>query len=291
MIAKHLAIALLLTASWSVGAAPALNPTGMFEPGLISDGGVFGLTISPDGRHALWVRSGGKREQLIIMQSFKVNGHWQKPSPVSFSTNPAWKDIDPAFSPDGKTVIFQSNRPVPGKPGRKGFDIWSVEYSSGTWGEPVHLGEQINTDESESSASMASNGTIYFMKANGDNNSDLWLSKRVDGKYQAPENLGSPINTAERESNPYIAPDESYLIYFSSDKRGLGDVDLFISFRDNGKWTTPRHIDAPINSSAGEFCPWVHGDRIYFSRQVAQGGRFVEDIYSFLFNPNDYRAR
>lgn len=272
--------------------AIAQQESSVFAPGVISDGGVFGLTLSPGGNHALWVKSNGKREKLVIMESFKVDGKWQAPMTVSFSGNEGWKDIDPAFSPDGKKLIYQSNRPVPGKPDRKGFDIWSVTRTSTGWSAPAHLGNVINSDESESSASIASNGTIYFMKDQGAGNSDLWKSRLVNGEYQTPENLGAPVNTAEyRESNPFIAPDESYLIYFSSDPAGLGDVDLFISFREKNGWGVPRHIDAPINSKLAEFCPWVHQGRLYLSRQEKQGDRMIENIHSFPFNPADYSRR
>ena len=99
-----------------------------FEPGIISNGGVFGLTISPDSQTALWVDSKGKRDTLIIMESHKRNGKWIKPVVASFSSpNRSWKDIDPVFSPDGKTVLFQSNRSVENHPDRKGFDIWAVK--------------------------------------------------------------------------------------------------------------------------------------------------------------------
>lgn len=171
------------------------NDSSMFEPGLISDGGVFGLTISPDGNHALWVKSNGKREKLVIMESFKAGGKWQAPRTVSFSGNDGWKDIDPAFSPDGKKLIYQSTRPVPGKPLRKGFDIWSVTRTASGWSAPAHIGNVINSDESESSASIASNGTIYFMKDEGAGNSDLWKSRLVGGEYQTPENLGARLST------------------------------------------------------------------------------------------------
>lgn len=268
----------------------------LFEPGIISTGGEFGLTISPDSKTAFWVRSNGGRDTLIIMQSEKRNGKWQKPVPAGFSTATAeWKDIDPIFSPDGKTVLFQSNRPVPGQPQRKGFDIWQSTKTKDGWSQAKHLGNVINTDSSESFASISANGTIYFMKLNEDGigKSDIYFSKKVNGAYQTPQNIGMPINTSERESNPYISAKEDYIIYFSSDTKGYGDVDLYISFRKDGKWTEPKNLGLPINSADAEFCPFVHEKekRIYFAKQkkIAGSNRFIEEHYWFPFDVNQYR--
>ena len=268
----------------------------IFEPGIISTGGEFGLTISPDSKTALWVRSNGGRDTLVIMQSEKLNGKWQKPVTASFSTSTAeWKDIDPVFSPDGKTVLFQSNRPVPGKPQRKGFDIWQSTKTKTGWSEAAHLGNVINTDSSESFASITKSGTIYFMKVNDDGKgkSDIYYSRKVNGEYQTPQNLGLPINTAERESNPYISANEDYIIYFSTDPKGYGDVDLYISFKKDGKWDAPKNLGLPINSVDAEFCPFVHEKekRIYFARQkkIPGSNRFNEEFYWFPFDVNQYR--
>ncbi len=107
----------------------------------------------------------GEGDTLVILQSDKIKGRWTKPVRVSFSaTDAQWKDIDPIFSPDGKTVLFQSTRPVPDRPNRTGFDIWAVDKTATGWTAPYHLGNVMNTDASESYASVTRKGDIYFMK-------------------------------------------------------------------------------------------------------------------------------
>jgi len=267
----------------------------VFQPGHISNGGVFGFTLSPNGKEAFWVNSNGGRDTLIIMHAIKAKGKWQQPQVASFSGNiGVWKDIDPVFSPDGNMVLFQSNRPVDGKPNRSAFDIWASKRENGGWSKAFHLGNVINTDASESYASITNDGHIYFMKDNpdGKGSSDLWVSKFSNGQYQEAVNLGAPINTSFRESNPYISPNEDYLIYFSNDSTGLGDVDLFISFKNGERWEEPISLGAPINGRLGEFCPFVHQKKkkLYFCRTKINGtGRRTENIYVVDFDPGTFR--
>jgi len=262
----------------------------LVEPGIISTGGVFGFALSPDGNEAFWVKSNGGRDTLIIMHAHKVRGNWQTPAPASFSGNVGvWKDIDPVFSPDGSMVLFQSNRPVAGKPDRTGFDIWAVKRTKKGWSDPYHLGNVINSDDSESFASITRRGHIYFMRDNPDKvgSSDIYVSRLIKGVYQEPVNVGLPINTTFRESNPFISPDEDYIIYFSSDSTGYGDVDLFISYHTDNQWSTPENLGKPINSAIGEFCPFYHTrqKKLYFCRIERKNGRLVENVYSYSFQP------
>lgn len=280
---------------FATGITSAQQTPELFQPGIISNGGVFGFTLSPDSRVALWVLSNGKRDTLKIMESRKTKGKWSAPQVASFSTaTGAWKDIDPVFSPDGKKVLFQSTRNTHRAADRKDFDIWAVEVTSTGWSEPYPLAGEINSEVSESYASITKSGTVYFMKENDNNigRSDIYFSELKAGKYQKPQNIGTPVNTTERESNPFIAADGSYIIYFSSDTTGLGEVDLFISFKNKTKWTAPKNLGAPINSERAEFCPFVHTKekRLYFARQrKTESGRMEENIYSVNFDVNQYR--
>ncbi len=265
-----------------------------FEPALTGDHGAFGLTLSPDSKTALWVRSKGKRDTLVILESRKVRGRWTSPQTASFSTSEGkWKDIDPMFSPDGDLVLFQSDKPVPGLPQRKGFDIWAVKKLKNGWSEPYHLGNALNSDDSESYASMSRSGDIYFMKENPDGlgKSDIYMAKKTRDGFPSPVNLGAPVNTSFRESNPFISPSGDYLIYFSSDTSGLGDVDLYITFRKGDTWQTPVSLGSPINTADAEFCPFYHEreKRLYFSRQRKTPSRLQENIYYIPLDIDKFR--
>jgi len=255
----------------------------IFEPGVISDDGIFGFTLSEDGKSSLWVQSKGKRDTMFIVESHNVGGKWQKPEVVTFSRNTgAWKDIDPIFTPGGEHVLFQSNRPVAGQQQRKGFDLWIVHKNKNGWSEPEHLGNTINTDSSESFASMTRSGNIYFTKENGSQQGDIFVSKYINGKYETPESLGPPVNTNKRDANPFISPDEDYLIFSAFKQSKPTESDLYISFKKGDGWTEPVNLGAQVNSPMfSEFCPFVHTgqDRLYFSRLQRTSSRNIENTY------------
>jgi hypothetical protein len=68
-------------------------------------------------------------------------------------------DVD--ITPDGKRLYFSSSRPVDGEP-RGVFDIWYLEREGESWGEPVRLGAEINSDRDELYASASADGTLYW---------------------------------------------------------------------------------------------------------------------------------
>ncbi len=83
---------------------------------------------------------------------------------------------------------------------------------------------------------------------------DLFVSlKDKDGNWSAFINLGPTINTEGYELSPFIAKDKKTL-YFSSDgHRGLGEADIFVSYRLSdswNEWSKPLNMGSQINSSA-----------------------------------------
>ncbi len=75
---------------------------------------------------------------------------------------------------------------------------------------------------------------------------------------------------------PFIAPDESYLIFRSYRDGGLGSGDFWISFSIDGGWQEPINPGAPINSKYNEMCPYVTTDGKLF---IFASGRLDQDFY------------
>ncbi|MCU0393214.1 MAG: hypothetical protein MUE81_19045 [Thermoflexibacter sp.] len=259
-----------------------------FAPEIFKDKDVFGLTVSPDGKEIFFVKSWGGRDSLAIFHAKKTtDNQWTEPVKASFSNQRnEFKDIDPIFSPDGRTLLFNSTRPKPQNPDNKDFDIWMVKQKPDkTWSNAIHLGEIVNSDSSDFYASVANNGNLYFSssRAGKFGKIDIYKSEFKNGTYQIPVNLGQTINDGNVRSNPFIAPDESYLIFYGFDEGSFGDSDLYISFNEEGMWTKPVNLGSLVNSTIGEFCPSVSADGkyLYFSR-LKKGGAKLEQSPFFL---------
>ena len=57
------------------------------------------------------------------------------------------------------------------------------------------------------------------------------MSKLKDGKREEPTLLGKNINIGKWTAHPFIAADDSYLIWDSEREGGYGKSDLYISFK------------------------------------------------------------
>lgn len=97
-------------------------------------------------------------------------------------------------------------------------------------------------------------------------------------RYSKVENLSEPINTVHHEVDPYIAPDESYIIFCSNRPGGFGKEDMYVSYKkDDGSWTAPVNMGDKVNSPFQEYIPYVTPDGKYFFFTSDKSGS--RDIY------------
>jgi hypothetical protein len=73
------------------------------------------------------------------------------------------------------------------------------------------------------------------------------------------------VNSPADEYEPYIAPDESYLVFMASGRKdGIGGGDLYIRFSKNGERSTAKLLGEPFSTRAFEISPKVSPDGKYF---------------------------
>lgn len=243
---------------------PGIMPE-VFAPGIISTDANEGCSsFSRDGRLFLFARAGSTLDGILIMQ--QINGVWSQPKLAPFSAGKY--DWDFMLAPDSKTVLVSSGRPISkdGLP-EKEYRIWISEQTDKDWSEPQLLPFPVNSGQHDSYPSVTEEGTLYFFsnRTGGIGEGDIYRSRKIGNEYQEIENLESPINTEYHEVDPFIAPDESYIIFCSKKPGGFGNADIYISFQEkDGLWTKPINMGDKINSPFAEYIPYVTPDSKYF---------------------------
>ena len=127
-----------------------------------SDGGdfYFATTLySPTGKHQIWV-------------SHLRNGQWSYPENLGPAINRGGGSYAPCIAADGKTLFFAAGD----QGGYGGDDIFVSSFNNGAWGDPVNVGEPINTKADDSFLSLPASGDRVYLSVNVDGNEDIFTA-------------------------------------------------------------------------------------------------------------------
>ena len=196
-------------------------------------------TSTADGRTRLFERSDAHTSK--IFESHFIDGRWSTPVAAAFSGS--WSDQFPAMSPDGRYLIFESDRPIAAAGDRTAervANLWRVDRTSSGWSVPVRLPDTVNISKRIYAHSVAANGDIYFMSSTEPRGKDprwcLFRAARTTNGYTPAEALPFSDGSSS-DVDPYIAPDQSYLIFSSRNRREpKGHEHLFIAFHHGADW-------------------------------------------------------
>ncbi|MBL4593343.1 MAG: PD40 domain-containing protein [Flavobacteriales bacterium] len=183
------------------------------------------ISLSPDGQKLFVYRDTPKFSGDIYV-SKKENGEWLIPHPLTINTE-FWEG-HAAISPNGKFMIFSSERP-----GGIGFrDLYSaIMQEDRTWGEVKNLGPTINTKYNDDAPFIHSDGVTFNFSSEGHTSMggyDIFESKIVtDSTYLEPRNIGYPINTTSNDIFFYVSG-RGNAYYSSARKGGVGQQDIYV---------------------------------------------------------------
>ena len=218
----------LTTEASYLGQKPPGLKAEVFAPGIVTTEHIelFG-SFTPDLKEFYFKRKGGKYQKstLVVIQ-YKDN-RW-----VESVVLPAEASVgEPSISPDGNTLYL---------------DYRYIDRTDSGWSAVKSLGAPFE-DIPIMRLTASTNGTYVFDER--EENGTIRYSRLIDGKREEPKAFGKEINTGKWIGHPFIAPDESYLIWDSEREGGYGDSDLYISFRqENGSWGPAINMGEDINT-------------------------------------------
>lgn len=188
------------------------------------------VSLTADGTELYYsvIRPNGGYANSDIYCVRRVDGVWQEPENCGPQVNGdrTWES-QPTISPDGRTLIFASNR----KGGAGGIDLWRCHrLKNGDWSRAENLGTNINTAGNEKAPFLAADGrTLYFLSDGwqGFGGYDIYFADLADFYGNRPTNLGLPINTESDELSIGVSAD-GRKAYFSARIEGAASSDILM---------------------------------------------------------------
>jgi Tol biopolymer transport system component len=250
--------------------------------------------FTPDGKELYFsaMDFGVRFSEKIFMMRMS-EGVWKPPEVAPFSGD--FSDGSPSISRDGKYLFFSSARTMDqvtrNEDGNR--NIWFVKRDGDTWGTPRPLRHQ--TPEWENGSDMSAEGNLFF------DSRDIYKIDIAEGSVHEPVKLGQAINSDHTELHPCVAPDERFLVFYSSRPGhfGSGGGDLHISFKDeDGNWQQAINLGEKFNKGhLSTSFPRLSPDGKYFfflklvsmpwEAEVYWVSTEALDIENFRMNKND----
>ncbi|NVJ97305.1 MAG: PD40 domain-containing protein [Alphaproteobacteria bacterium] len=199
----------------------------------------------------------GPHRELVHLQ--KQGSKWHQSVVLEGET-------EPSFSPDGKALYIQTK---------------FLERVGAGWSALKDLGAPF-AEIPIMRLSGAASGTLYFDTYSPELDVPLRSSRLIDGEYEEPTELGPQFAVGIYNAHPFIAPDESYIVWDSRRDGGYGTSDLYVSFRlKDGTWGPAINMGDKINSEHAENYPSVSpdGKYLFFDRRIGSGKDRTVAIY------------
>lgn len=201
-------------------------------------------TFSKDGKIMVFARGNDGRkkgDQDVNLYISKLKkGKWSEPELLQISDPNAW-DACPAFSPDGKTLYFASNR----EGGNGGTDLYLSKMDRrGNFRRVRNMGRSINTPGNDMFPYVSDDRKLYFASDGhpGMGGLDVFEAVREGRKVQI-QNMGVPLNSSYDDfALIFFNEKEGYIT--SNREGGKGDDDIYKFINNSPDFKTATYYMA-----------------------------------------------
>jgi len=180
-------------------------------------------TFSQDGKILIFTSCDRRNSTggCDLYISFLKDEGWSEPQNMGNKINSRFWESQPVLSADNKTLYFSSKRTG----GLGGSDIWKVELGKIGWGNPINMGDKINTPGNEASPFIHADNKSFYFRSDGHiglGGYDIFLSRFENDEWQMPKNLGYPINSKGSEGALFVELN-GQKAYYASDAQTAGE--------------------------------------------------------------------
>ena len=173
------------------------------------------------------------------------------------------------------------------------FDLYYAATSDSLPETMAPFETGINSAYHESIVSFADNENMIFTRNNyynkeqikaGDGTTKLQLfTAEFQGKQWGKLRPFPHNDPNYNFSEPVISPSGDTLFFVSDMPGGLGGKDIYISIKENNRWTRPVNLGPEINTEGDDSYPYFVGNVLFFSSD-GYGGLGGLDIYRSKLN-------
>ncbi|GEM_PF-361919 len=180
--------------------------------------------------------------------------------------NTIYEETAPVYSRTNQVLYFtRSLHPdnIGGKIG--GQDIWMSRNTEGVWTAPENALQTLNNKVNNSVIGISRNGDTLYLLSTYEKKLSLqqgFSSSSIDGDiWKEPIKLDiSGLSHKSLYYSGFVANNGKYLIISMDGRSSLGEEDLYISIKKDGKWSRPIWLGDSINSSGFEISPYIYDD-------------------------------
>ena len=237
--------------------------SGSFAAQVADSGRLYHGALRPDGRELWYFKKVGndpRAEDYRLFRSAKTGAGWRTGVQVTIGADAS--DLYPAFTPDGKRLVFASYRRAPGDTlAHPSASLWVVELKGQEFGEPVSIGALARPGYYFSQLGVRGDGALQFRVTSPDwSSTESMLSAAAGNSWVAavPDTLVNRWTKWRDETllvwGGELSPDGQAVVLEVADRdsttRRPRQTDLWVSVQRNGRWLEPRRLGPSVNDPA-----------------------------------------
>ena len=218
----------------------------------------------------------------------------EEPHRLGGEVNSEADELFPVFSKETSTLYYTRVNDPESIGGINDQDIWQSEWN----GEKNYAKGQdykdLNNKYNNSIVGFNSDESIVYLINSYDGKKDLKkgisYAKKKGNSWGTPKQISIPGLDIEGDFYGFHVNKQGDVIIISyAGPKSLGDEDLYVSVKENEKWTEPLHLGSKINSSGFEISPFLsnENDTLYFSSN-GRGGQGDADIFYAVRNSDSW---